>query len=86
MNFYDLFHHLKEKTRLSNPGTVIIEFKYDVPFNCYCVFVTNYITSRRKCTQISAFDLENLSNDVERNRNIENILTDMIQYVMEDQL
>lgn len=84
MDFYGLLQHLKEKTKLSNPGSVIVEVKYNLPFDCYCIFVSNYLTSRRKSVQIKASDLVSLSNDSDRNRNIENILTDMIQYVMEE--
>lgn len=85
MDFYGLLQHLKEKTKLSNPGSVMIEFKYDFPSDCYCIFVSNYLTSRRKSVQIKASDFLSLSNDVDRNRNIENILIDMFQYVMEEQ-
>lgn len=84
MEFYDMLKTLKNKTSLSNPGSVMIEIQYNIPFDCYFIFVSNYITIRRKSVRIDACHLESLSNDIVRNRFIEDVLVNLIQCVMEE--
>lgn len=83
MNFYDMLQKLKLTTRLENPGSVIIEFGYDIPFDHYNISVTDHTTNRKKRISIDANDLKHLPNDAIRNRNLADVLTLMIQNVME---
>lgn len=83
MDFCSLLVKIK-KLRSTYEHGVCINFSYDIRFNTFVITVVNYIENYKKSVTIDAFDFEHLENDERRNQVLEELISNLVYDVTEE--